>query len=136
MKRREHSRVNIRHTHPGLYHALMNFAVVEVALALNFWFGPPPAFKPYSIPMYVIGVVFFMLGSLQLVFLNVLRDLRKVRLALAVSVGFTFFWAIANTQQVLAGRASWQLPIIYGGMCFAQIPWLIEAPRNATTERA
>lgn len=113
----------------------MTFALVEVALALNFWLGPPPTFKPYGISAALVGAVFLLLGGLQLVFLNVFRDLRLVRIVLAVSIGFTFFWGVANTQQGFAGNASFQLPIMYLGMCFAQYPWLVEAPVNPMTER-
>lgn len=114
----------------------MTFGLVQVALAANFWLGPDPTFDPYGIPADIAGIVFFTLGASLLLFLNVFRDLRKVRLVLAISIGVGFFWGIANTQQGLAGKASFQLPILFVGLCVAQIPWLIEAPVNPMTERS
>lgn len=129
-----HSRVDIRRTHPGLYHGLMTYGCVQVAAGFNLWYSDP-TFNPYDIPKNLIGTIFFALGAGLLVFLNVHRDLRKVRLVLAVAIGFAFFWGISNTQQFFAGKASLQLPIWIVGMSIAQIPWLIESPRNPMTER-
>ena len=129
-----HSRVNIRRKHPGMYHAISTFGLIEVALAFNFWLTTP-AFDPYDIPNDIIGAAFFALGAALMLFLNVRRDLRKVRLALAVSIGFTFFWGIANTQQFFQGNASLQLPILFLGLCVTQVWWLIESPVNPMTER-
>lgn len=134
MKPRRHSRVNIRHTHPGLYHSIMTLGVMSVALAVNFW-GSNPTFNPYGISKDLIGGIFFILGVSQLVFLNVFRDLRKVRLVLAASVSFMFFWGASNAQQSFAGEASFQLPILYLALAILQIPLLIEPPVNPMTHR-
>lgn len=131
---KEHRKVDIRKTHPGLYHALMTAGLGEIALAINFWTSNP-TFNPYNIPKNLIGVIFFLLGIILIFFLNALRDLRKVRLVLAFSIGFLFFWSIANTQQFFGGRSSLQLPIFIIWVCFAYIPWLKEAPVNPMTEK-
>lgn len=129
-----HDRVRIRSTHPGLYHSIMTLSIMSVALGINFWISNP-TFNPYGIPKDLIGLIFFLLGASQLFFLNILRDLRKVRLGLAVSLGFILFWGVSNTQQSFAGNASWQLPILYITIAALHIPFLIESPVNPMTRR-
>lgn len=134
MGRSRHSRMNVRKTHPGLYRQIMTLGLAEVALAVNFWFSHP-TFNPYGISKNLIGAIFFILGASQLMFLNVFRDLSKVRITLATSIACTFAWGVANTQQVFTGNASMQLPILYLALCVLQIPLVIEAPVNLTTEK-
>jgi len=129
-----HSKVYIRKTHPGLYHSLMTLSVASVALGFNFWFSNP-AFNPYNIPKDLVGVVFALLGVSQIVFLNLRRDLRKVRVVLATSLSWMFFWGVSNSQQSFAGDASFQLPILYVALSILQIPLLIEAPVNPMTKK-
>lgn len=130
----KYSGVNIRKTHPALYQSIMTLGVMGIALALNFWFARP-TFDPFGIPKPVVAGVFFMLGACQLVFLNVFRDLRKVRLTLAASIAVYIFWGLANGQQWVNGRASLQLPILYVTLAILQMPLLVEAPVNLTTEK-
>lgn len=134
MPRSRHSRVNLRKSHPGFYHAIMTFGLIQLAAAVNMWFYTP-TFQPYDISKYVIAMMYAALGAGLLVFLNVRRDLRKVRVVLAVSIGWSFFWGIANTQQWLAGNSSLQLPIWIVGASILMIPWLIESPVNPMTEQ-
>lgn len=128
------STVNIRKSHPALYRAIMTFACMSIALAINFWFSKP-TFNPYGVPKEWIGVVFAVLGSSLIVFLNAFHNLRMVRLLLATSVSFTFFWGVSNSQQFFAGNASLQLPILYVAISLLQIPLLIEPPVNPMTEK-
>lgn len=127
-------RIHLRYTHPNMYNALTTFSIIRIALAVNFFFSHP-TFNPYDIPKDLIGVIFLTLGLIQLLFLNVWKDLRGIRLIQTISIGFTFFWGIANTQQFFQGNASLQLPIMYLGFCATQIPWLIESPINPMTRR-
>lgn len=129
-----HSRLNVRKSHPGLYHSIMTVGLAQIALAANFFYSNP-TFNPYDIHKNIIGAVFAALGLSQLIFLNAFRDLAKVRITLAISIWFTFLWGIANTQQFLAGNASLQLPILYLALCILQIPLVIEAPVNLTTKK-
>lgn len=129
-----HDRVRIRLTHPGLFHSLMTLSVMHLGLAVNFWISNP-TFNPYGISKNIIGVVFFLLGVSQQVFLNVFRNLRMVRIGLAASLTFMFFWGLSNTQQFFAGNASLQLPILYLALAVLQIPLLIESPVNPMTKR-
>ena len=112
----------------------MTIGIMGIALALNFWFSTP-TFNPYGISKNVIGVVFFILGITQIVFLNVLHDLRIVRITLATSVSWMFFWGVSNAQQFFAGNASLQLPILYVTLSIMQIPLLLESPVNPMTEK-
>lgn len=131
---RRHDRVKIRYTHPALYRSIMTLSLLSVALAVNFWTSNP-TFNPYDIPKDIIGAVFGVLGVSQFLFLNVFHDLRKVRLGLAISLVFMFFWGISNAQQSLAGNASFQLPILYVALAVLHVPLLVEAPVNPTTEK-
>lgn len=127
-------RVNIHESHPNLYFSIMTLGLMSIVLAINFWFSQP-AFTPYGIHKNVVGVIFSVLGASQLVFLNVFRNLRMVRMTLAASISFMFFWGISNTQQFFNGNASLQLPILYIALSVLQIPLLIESPVNPMTRK-
>lgn len=126
--------VIIRKSHPALYRSIMAVGVMGVLLGFNFWFYVP-TFTPYGLSNVLIGCIFFLLGTSQLVFLNVFHRLTYVRSTLAVSIFFMLFWGLSNTQQVFAGNASFQLPILYLILAALQAPWLIESPINPMTEK-
>lgn len=127
-------RLNLRKSHPGLYHSIFTVAAMGIALAVNFWFSKP-TFNPYGIDRHVIALVFALIGASQFVFLVLVRDLRMVRLMLAVSLSWMMFWGLSNSQQFFAGRASLQLPILFITVSILQIPLLIESPVNPFTEK-
>lgn len=112
----------------------MTLSIMSVGLAVNFWTSNP-TFSPFDIPKNLIGGIFFLLGISQLVYLNVFHNLPRVRLLLAVSLSFFFFWGLSNTIQAFAGNASFQLPILYVFLAFLHIPLLIEPPVNPMTRR-
>lgn len=128
------NRVDIRKTHPGLYHAIMTLGVMGVALGFNFWFSNP-TFDPWP-GKNIVGVVFFLLGISKLVFLNLVRNLRMVRILMATAISFMFFWGLTNTQQFFAGNASLQLPILYMALSILQLPLLVEPPINPVTAKS
>lgn len=128
-------KVEIRTTHPALYRALMTLGCMGIALALNFWLSNP-TFNPYGVSKNIIGVIFFTLGLTLIVFLNILHDLRMVRLNLATSISWMFFWGVTNAQQFLSGNASLQLPILYVTLSILQIPLLMESPVNPMTKKS
>lgn len=130
----QHSRVDIRKSHPGLYHSLMVISIMSVSLAFNFWFSRP-TFNPYGWSKYAVGVVFAVLGANQIVFLNIVRDLRAVRLTLFASISWMLFWGLSNAEQSFAGASSFQLPILYVALAVMQMPLLVEAPVNPMTEK-
>lgn len=105
-----------------------------VALALNFWFTNP-TFNPYGVDKNIIGFVFAAIGVAQMMFLAVFRDLRMVRMMLAVSLGWFMFWGLSNTQQFFAGKSSLQLPILFVVVSALQVPLLTESPVNPFTEK-
>lgn len=121
--------VNLRKTRRGLYRSITSVAVVEVLLAVNYWWYTP-TFNPYGIDKSIVAIGFGVLGLGQLVFLNFWHNLPKLRFAQMLSTGFTFAWGIGNTQQVFDGRASWALPVLLGGFCVWQILNMIEPPAN------
>lgn len=127
-------RVTIRKSHPSLYQSIMVLGVTSIALAFNFWYSNP-TFNPYGVDKNIIGVIFAVLGVGQIVFLNLIKDLRMVRLILATSISWMFFWGLSNTEQFFAGKASLQLPILYVAGAILQIPLLVEAPVNPMTEK-
>lgn len=128
----QHRKVHLNKTHPSLYYAIMTLGVMNVCLALNFFFTTP-TFNPYGIPKNYVGCVFALIGASQLFFLNIMRDLRAVRISLAVSISFMCFWGLSNTQQFFNGKSSLQLPILFLAISILQIPLLTEAPVNPTT---
>jgi len=126
--------LRIRKSHPALFYTLMTLGIMTVLLGLNFWFSTP-AFNPYEIDKDIIGLIFFLIGICQVVFLNFFHNLRMVRGMLGISVGWMFFWGVSNAQQFFMGLASLQLPIIYIALAIMQIPLLMESPINPMTEK-
>jgi len=131
-------RMNLRKSHPALWRSILVVSCMNIGLALNFWnfgFVPAPTFEPYSIPTQLVATIFFTIGVAQIFFLMVIRRLSMVRMVLSISTGWMMFWGISNTQQVFAGNASFQLPILYATISLLQVPLLIESPRNPFTEK-
>lgn len=118
--------VNIREGVPNLYYSIMVIAVMQIALGVNFWLTTP-VFHPLGIPKGAVAVVFFLTGLLKVWFLNVTRDLYVIRLLLAFGTSFMFFWGVVNAQQSFAGRASFQIPILYCALAILQLPLLRES---------
>lgn len=132
MKLTNLDRVHIRKTHPAMWRVIMTASLAKVALAVNFWYSNP-TFNPWEIPKDIIGVVFVVLGVSQIIFLNLIHDLRLVRAGLALSITWLIFWGASNTQQFFAGNASLQLPLMYLALAALQAPLLFESPINATS---
>lgn len=129
-----YDKINIRKSHPGLYRSILTLGVMDLALAANF-FLTTPTFNPLGIPKNAVGIIFLALGVSQLLFLNVFRDLVKVRITLATSIFWFSFWGLLNCHQFINGRASLQLPILFNAIAFLQVPLLTEAPINPMTEK-
>jgi hypothetical protein len=133
-RRQLHRKVDVRKSHPSLYHLIMAVATGSIALGVNFWTSNP-TFNPYGWSHHWIGVVFFIIGTAQALFLNIWRDLRLVRIALMLSSAFYVFWGGTNTQQFFNGNASLQLPIMFMIVAAVQALLLLEAPVNPMTEK-
>lgn len=125
-------KVSIRITHPNMYRVLMVIALMSIALAINLYLTKP-TFAPYGLPKGVIATVFLVLGTVQLVFLNLYHNLKLVRLTIAASASFMMFWGVSNTQQSFAGKASFQLPIIFVSLAVIQLVSLLEPVINPMT---
>lgn len=132
--KQSYKKVHIRKTHPGLYKHIMIAGIGNISLALNLWFFPP-AFMPYGVNRFPVGILFFVLGVSLVVFLNIHRDLRKIRLALTISCWFSVGWAVSNTYQFFTANASLQLPIYIIIVAAHQVVAAIESPVNPMTER-
>lgn len=126
--------IHVRRTHPNLYRAVMSLAVLYVALGLNFWILAP-TFLIYDMPSQLWGTIFLALGVCKLVFLNVWRKLRMVRVAMAFSIAYCLFLGAGTTQPFFEGQGSLQLPILYLAVAVVQIPILIEPFINPWTAR-
>jgi hypothetical protein len=131
---RLHQQVNLRKSHPGLFHSILTVGCMGIAMALNFLLYRP-TFNPYGVDKSIIGLVFAAIGLGQLVFLIGVRDLRLVRIMLAISISWMMFWGLSNTLQFFAGNASLQLPIMFVVVSILQVPLLLESPVNPFTEK-
>lgn len=126
------NQINLRRSHPGLYKLTMVFAIMSLLLAVNFWTSNP-TFHPFDIPKNLVGVVFVVLGMWQVIFLNVVRNLKMVRLGSMAMVFFLAAWGLGNMQQSIAGKASFQLPILYIALAALHYLVLVEPPVNPMT---
>lgn len=127
--------MRLRKTHPALWRSITTLSLLSVALAANFW-RSNPTFNPLGIPKNLIAAIFAGLGIYLFVVLNVFHNLGRVRLGLAVSLGFMCFWGAVNSIQGFAGKASFQLPILYLFLAAMHYPLLVESPVNPVTRRA
>lgn len=126
--------INIRKTHPNLYLGISTFALMDLALGLNFLFFTP-TFHVYGMPFVLWGVIYLALGISQLIFLNVYRKLPLVRVTMACSITFALFFGVGTLQPVFEGLASPQLMILYAGMAALQLPLLLEPFINPWTAK-
>lgn len=133
-RRSDAKKVNLRLTHPGMYRGILLFSFFCIATSLNYFFSRP-TFNPYDIEKELIGLIYLSIGSTLLVLLNVFRNLKWLRIIIAVASGFLIFWAISNTQQSFAGKASFVLPILLLYIAFDLVKDLLEAPVNPMTRK-
>lgn len=118
--------INLRLSHPTLYRGIMTFAFINVALAFNFFFSNP-TFNPYEIDKAIVGTIFLGLGVSKIIFLNVCRSLKIIRLLMALEIMFMLFWGLGNTITYLQGKTSLQLFVLYVGMATSET-WLLLEP--------
>lgn len=126
--------VDIRRSHPNLYYAITILAVACIALGLNFLLTTP-TFSPLNIPKEVIGITFMVLGVSKMILLNFHRDLKLLRVVMAITFSFIMFWGLINSRQAFAGKSSFQLSIVYLTIAALEFPLLIEGSVNPYTER-
>lgn len=133
MKPHNGNSINVRFAHPFLYSLLVIFAVRFMLQAVNFWTSNP-TFDPWP-GKNTVAVIWFVIGSWQLVFLWLIPHLTRVRLGSLVTVAAITIWGIFNMRQSLAGKASFQLPIDLFTLAAIHVQMLREAPVNPATKR-
>jgi hypothetical protein len=126
--------IKLRLTHPNLYRTVMLFAVLSIALGLNFWILAP-TFWIYDQPNALWGTIFLVLGIAKIVFLNFYRRLRAVRATMAFAVAYFLFLSVGTSQPFVEGQGSLQLPIVYLFCAVIQIPLLLEPFINPWTAK-
>jgi hypothetical protein len=126
--------IRLSRTHPTLYRTVMLFAVLSIALGLNFWILAP-TFWIYDLPNALWGTIFLALGTAKIVFLNFWRRLRAVRAVMAFAVAYFLFLSVGTGQPFVEGQGSLQLPILYLFCAGFQIPLLLEPFINPWTAR-
>lgn len=127
-------KIRLRHSHPNLWRQLMGYALLNVALALNFILLTP-AFDPLGISKYWFGAIFMAMGVAKLYALNGVLRRRLLRFTIAANVGLLVFFGIL----LIAGffsehQTSLQLPIMYFGAAVIEFPMLKEPLVNPQTE--
>jgi hypothetical protein len=132
LRTQPYNSINLRLSHPNLYRSIMTFAMLSIALGLNFLLTKP-TFNPYNIPYWIIGVIFVSLGSLKIVFLNAWRNLRLIRYVMAGEVAFMIFWGTGTSITFFQGKTSLQLFILYVGMAVFEVFLMIEPFFNPMT---
>lgn len=128
------SEIDIRKTHPNLYWLVMTLAVMQVALAFNF-FILQPTFQIWGLPNFLWGSIFLVIGVGKIAALNFYRRVRLVRGLMIFAVAYMGFLAIGTGQPWLQGNGSLQLPLLYGALCLLQIPLIREPFINLVTAK-
>lgn len=125
-------RVNLRLTNPTLYRHGLAFALVSVSLGLNFIFTKP-TFNPYQIDKHLIGSIFLGLGIATLVCIMIVRNLKLIRLTMALGVAYMMFWGIGTSITFFTGKTSLQLFVLYMYIAVVQLCLLLEPFVNPLT---
>ena len=126
--------VDLRKTNPNLWRAVLGFAIINISLGFNFLIFHP-VFLLWHQSNYLWSAIFLTLGTSKIVFLILKRNLSMVRLTMGAEIGYMMFLAIGATEPVLTNSASMQLPILYVGLAFLELPWLLEPFINPWTAR-
>lgn len=126
----------MRLSHPILWKQYLVYALVSLALGVNFIIATP-AFMPLSTPKFPVGLPFVGCGLLLLVFLVPLKsDHNWLRRFMALTLGIFLFWAGALTVDfVRLSQTSMQLPICYIGLLAWGYFLLEEPPINPATAK-
>lgn len=126
----------MRNTHPNLYMTYMVFALLSIALGLNFLFLTP-TFMPFDIPKELASLAFLGCGLIKLMLLLVNPSHTLLRLSMAMSVTIYSFWAGMLTFEFLRlSQTSMQLPLTYIGLAALGALLLLEPFSNPATAKA
>jgi hypothetical protein len=124
--------INVRMSHPNLYRNILALALLSVGLGLNFIFTTP-TFNPYGIPKEVVGGIFLVIGSTKIIFLDVYRSLRALRVVMAIATAFLVFWGVGTSITFFQGKTSLQLFLLYIFIAIFQIFLMVEPFFNPMT---
>lgn len=125
----------VRNAHPNLYTMYLTYALLSIALGLNFLFLHP-AFDPLHIPKWSIGTAFLGCGVVKLTLLVFASNTTSLRLSMALSVALMSFWAGALTFAFFQlHQTSMQLPLTYIGLAVLGFLLLTEPFINPATEK-
>lgn len=127
-------RVNLRLTHPTLFGCVVVFALISIGLGLNFIFARP-TFNQFMIDKEIIGTIFLCLGTVKLVAVTLIRNLKFIRFTMAMCAAFMMFWGIGTATTFFTGMTSLQLPVLYSGLIALQFLLLREPYVNPFTGR-
>lgn len=126
----------MRNAHPTLYRTYLIYAVLSIALGLNFLFLTP-AFMPLDIPKWPIGLALLGCGLTKLELLLLGRNSTWLRPSMALSVAIYSFWGGALTFDfVRLSQTSMQLPLCYLGLAALGLVLLDEPFTNPATVKA
>lgn len=125
----------MKNTHPNLYKTYLTYAVLSIALGLNFFFLTP-AFMPFQLDKFRVGLPFLGCGIIKLMLLLFNSRNKWLRLSMALSVFIYTFWAGALTFDFFdRSLTSMQLPIFVLGLAALGYFLLIEPATNPATEK-
>lgn len=123
----------MRNTHPNLYKTYLAYAVLSVALGLNFLYLTP-TFMPLDFPKDIVGSTFLGCGLIKLALLMLNLKNALLRLSMALSVVIYSFWAGAATFDFFRlSQTSLQLPLTYMGLAALGVLLLMEPFINPAT---
>lgn len=125
----------MRNAHPNLYLTYMAYALLSIALGLNFLFLTP-TFMPLDIDKWPIGLAFLSCGFVKLALLLFSSNHTWLRSVMALTVAMFAFWAGMTTFDFFRlSQTSLQLPLTYMGLAALGFLLLTEPFINPATEK-
>lgn len=123
----------MRDTHPNLWKTYLAYAVLSIALGLNFLFLTP-TFMPLEVPKWPIGLLLLGCGIVKLALLSRKSSNGWLRRSMALAVAIYLFWALALTYDFFRlDMTSMQLPLTYIGLATLGALLLLEPFINPAT---
>lgn len=126
--------IDIRRSHPSLFRVICVIGLICVGLGLNFLLASP-TFNPYGFPKEVTGGIFLALGISKLFTILALRNLRILRINMALCMGFMLFWGFGTSITYFTGQTSLQLFVLYWGLTAIQLIMMLEPVVNPLTAK-
>lgn len=97
--------------HPTLWKVYLTYALGSILAGLNFIYLTP-AFMPFDMPKWPVGLIFLSCGVIELLLLLFVSSATWLRRSMALTVFIYLFWVGALTYDFFArSQTSMQLPI-------------------------